>query len=171
MPKEQDREGAESLARSELRIRLSPLLSLAERLDSLFDRGMEAIAEFPRPGAAAKVALILTSRLANDLRACSLLSQVGYGLQGLVQASTVVEVVGALSYVGCDDSRAFAWSQHTDFRHTFPRKVTDGIAATLAALGISDPAARENWEKGYEFMCMAKHFGACENLTGSACQK
>lgn len=74
-----------------------------------------------------------------------------------MQASTVVEVVGALSYVGCDDSRAIAWSQHRDFRHTFPRRLADGIAATLATLGISDPAARENWEKGYEFMCMAKH--------------
>ncbi len=154
---ELDRQGAESAAKSDLKVRLGPLLSLAEQLDSLFDRGMQAIVECPRPGAAAKVGLILTSRLANDLRGCALLSQLGYGIQGLVLASTVVEVVGALSYVGYDDSRAVAWSTHKDFRHTFPRRVTDGIAATLAMLSIADPAARRNWEQGYEYMCMAKH--------------
>jgi hypothetical protein len=157
MPEEMDRSCAELAASSQLEIRLGPLLSLAGQLDSLFERSMKAIADFPRPGPAAKVGLILTGRLANDLRACSLLSQLGYGLQGLVQASTVVEVVGALSYVFCDDSRAIEWAKHKDFRHTFPRRVADGIAATLDKMGIPDRAVRENWEKGYEFMCMAKH--------------
>lgn len=151
------RRGAESAARSDLGVRLKPLLSLAEELDLLFDRGIRAIAECPRPGPAAKVGLILTSRLANDVRASAVLSQVGYGLQGLVLASTVVEVVGALSYVGYDDSRASEWSAHRDFRHTYPRRVNDGIGATLEILGISDPTACENWKQGYQFMCMAKH--------------
>jgi len=65
MPEELDRRCAELAASGQLEIRLRPLLSLAEQLDSLFERSMKAIAEFPRPGAAAKVGLILTSRLAS----------------------------------------------------------------------------------------------------------
>ena len=62
-----------------------------------------------------------------------------------------------MSYVGADDSRAVTWATHTDHKHSYPPKVSDGIEATLEALGISDPAASENWKQAYTFMCMAKH--------------
>jgi hypothetical protein len=126
-------------------------------MDSLYDRGINAIADHSRPNASAKVGLILTTRLANDLRVCSLTSQLGYGLQALVLAGTVVELVGALSYVGYDDSRAVIWAEHKDQRHTYPPKVIDGIEATLAAIGHSDPAKTKNWQQAYTEMCMAKH--------------
>jgi hypothetical protein len=87
----------ESSAQHQIGTRLGPLVTLIERMDSLYDRAITAIADHPRPGAATKVGLILTTRLANDLRVCSLTSQLGYGLQGLVLAGTVVELVGSLS--------------------------------------------------------------------------
>jgi hypothetical protein len=59
--------------------------------------------------------------------------------------------------VGESDSRAVNWAEHTDRRHTYPPKVVDGIEAILTALGISDPAAKDNWQEAYAFMCMAKH--------------
>lgn len=147
----------ESSAQHQIRNRLEPLVTLIEQMDSLYDRAIKAIADHPRPGAATKVGLILTTRLANDLRVCSLTSQLGYGLQALVLAGTVVELVGALSYVGDSDSRAVSWAEHTDRRHTYPPNKADGIEAALTALGIPDPAARDNWRQAYEFMCMAKH--------------
>jgi len=147
----------ESSAQHQIRNRLGPLITLIEQMDSLYDRGINAIADHPRPGAATKVGLILTTRLANDLRVCSLTSQLGYGLQALVLAGTVVELVGILSYVGDSDSRAVKWAEHTDRRHTYPPKVVDGIEATLAAIGHSDPAKTENWQQAYTEMCMAKH--------------
>lgn len=147
----------ESSAQHQIRNRLEPLVTLIERMDSLYDRAINAIADHPRPGAATKVGLVLTTRLANDLRVCSLTSQLGYGLQALVLMGTVVEVVGSLCYVGESDSRAIAWAEHTDRRHTYPPKVGDGIEAILTAHGISDPAAKDNWQEAYAFMCMAKH--------------
>jgi len=147
----------ESSAQHQIRNRLKPLVTLIELMDSLYDRAINAIADHPRPGAAAKVGFILTNRLANDLRVCSLTSQLGYGLQALVLTGTIVELVGALSYVGDSDSRAVSWAEHTDRRRTYPPKVLDGIEATLSALGFSNPVARKNWQQAYEFMCMAKH--------------
>jgi len=147
----------ESRAQDHIRNRLEPLITLIEPMESLYDRAVNAIADHPIPGAAAKVGLILTTRLANDLRVCSLAGQLGYGLQALVLAGTVVELVGSLSYVGGSDSRAVTWAEHTDRRHTYPRKVVDGIEATLTALGIADHGARDNWQQAYAFMCMAKH--------------
>lgn len=147
----------ESSAQHQICNRLGPLVTLIERMDSLYDRAINAIADHPRPGSAAKVGLILATRLANDLRVCSLASQLGYGLQALVCCGTVVELVGIMSYVGDSDSRAVSWAEHTDRRHTYPPKVVDGIEATLTYLGISDPAAKDNWQEAYAFMCMAKH--------------
>jgi len=126
-------------------------------MDLLHDRAITAILEDSRSGAAAKVGLILTTRLANDLRVCVLTSYRGYGLQSLALVGTVVELVGALSYVGHSDERAVAWAEHRDLRHTYPPRVVDGIDATLATLGFADPALRDNWKKAYELMCMAKH--------------
>lgn len=59
--------------------------------------------------------------------------------------------------MGESNSRAVEWAKHTDRRHTYPQKVVDGIEAILTALGISDPAAKDNWQEAYAFMCMAKH--------------
>jgi hypothetical protein len=157
MPSIRERLRAESSAQHQIRDCLEPLVTLNEQMDSLYDRAINAIADHPRPGAATKVGLILITRLANDLRVCSLTSQLGYGLQALVLAGTVVELVGALSYVGDSDNRAVSWAEHMDRRHTYPPRVKDGIEATLTALGILDPAARNNWQEAYAFMCMAKH--------------
>lgn len=147
----------ESSAQQQICNRLGPLVTLIEYMDSLYDRAINAIAGHPQSGASAKVGLILTTRLANELRVCSLISQLGYGLQALVIAGTVVELVGVLSYVGEDDNRAVMWAEHTDRRRTYPPRVLDGIEAILIALGISDPAAKDNWQEAYSFMCMAKH--------------
>lgn len=152
-----DRFRAESIAQHQIRSRLAPLLTIVEQMESLYDRAIGAIADHPKPGAAMKVGLILTTRLANDLRVCSLTSQFGYGLQALVLAGTVLELVGSLSYVGDSDARSLAWANHSDHKHSYPPKVGDGIEATLKALGISDPAVSENWKQAYTFMCMAKH--------------
>jgi hypothetical protein len=118
---------------------------------------MDAMADHPRPGAAPKVGLILTSRLTNDLRVCSFSAQLGYGIRALLVGATIVEVVGALAYVGDSESPAAHWAEHSDLRHSYPRKVEEGIKALLSSLGISSPGAKENWYRAYTFMCTAKH--------------
>jgi hypothetical protein len=81
----------------------------------------------------------------------------GYGLQAQVVASTIVEIVGAASYIGQDQARAEAWARHADKRHAYPERVSDGINAALDALGVSKTVDRDSWHKAYRFMCMAKH--------------
>lgn len=147
----------ESIAQQQIRDRLAPLANVIDRLDSLYDRAFNAIADNPHPGAATKVALILTTRIADDLRVCSLTSYLGYGLQALAFAGTIMELVGSLSYVGSSDDLAVRWAEHADRRRSFPPKVSDGIEATLKAVGEFNPTTCENWKKGYELMCMAKH--------------
>lgn len=153
----QDRLTAESHARCQIEQRLGPLVTLADKTDSLFERAINAHVENARPTAAAKVCLILTARLANDLRVCSIVGRLGYGLQAFGLAATVVELVGALSYIGDSDERACAWAEHTDQRKTYPPGVSDGIDAALAALGVTDPAGRDLWRRAFGGMCMAKH--------------
>jgi hypothetical protein len=148
---------AESVAQSHISLHLTPLVSLIEQTLSLYERAGDAIADHPKPGAAAKVGLILTSRLTNDLRICSLSAQLGYGIQALLVGATIVELVGALAYVGNSESRAANWAKHSDLKHTYPRKVTEGVEALLSSLGVSDPGAKENWLQAYTFMCTAKH--------------
>lgn len=126
---------AEADAQSHISSHLAPLVTLIEQTDSLYERALDAIANHPRPGAAAKVGLILTSRLTNDLRVCSLSAQLGYGIQALLVGATIVELVGALAYVGDSESRAANWAEHSDLRHTYPRKVAEGIEALLSSLG------------------------------------
>jgi hypothetical protein len=91
-----DRERAEVVSARSLETRLGPLLSQVRLVDVLFDRSMAAISDHPKPGPAAKVGLILINRVANDMRACSILSRRGYGIQGLVLASSIFEVGGVL---------------------------------------------------------------------------
>ena len=151
------REEVERVAGHSLETLLGPLLSLGERLDSMFDRVLEAVADNPRPGAAAKVGLLLTNRVANDMRCCSILSRRGYGIQGLTLASSVFEVVGALAYVGYDEARATAWATHRDTRHTYPHRVSDGFAAIAELHPQSKEDVAGNLSDGYEYVCRAKH--------------
>jgi len=146
---------AESIARDHISSLLAPLVNLIEQRLSLYERAGDAIADCPRAGAAAKVGLILRSRLTNDLRVCSLSAQLGYGIQALLVGAAVVELVGALAYIS--DSRAENWAKHSNLRHSYPRRVEEGIEALLSSLGISSPGAKENWYQAYTFMCTAKH--------------
>jgi hypothetical protein len=152
---------AESEAQRQIELRLGSLVTLADQMDSLFERAIDSVAQYPRPGAATvaatKVCLILTARLANDFRVCSIASRLGYGLQAMGLAATMVEVVGALSYVGDDEARAHEWAEHTDRRKTYPPRVKDGIDAALTALGITEATARDQWQRVYASLCMAKH--------------
>jgi len=152
---------AESEAQRQIELRLGRLVTLADQMSSLFERAIDVVAKHPRPGtttvAATKVCLILAARVANDFRVCSIASHLGYGLQAMGLAATMVEVVGALSYVGNSESRALEWAEHTDRRKTYPRRVSDGIDAALTALGITEPAARDQWQHVYASLCMAKH--------------
>ncbi len=92
-----DRLRGESIAQEQVRARLAPLLALVEKMEILYDRVVLAIARHSTPGPAMKVGLILTNRLANDLRVWSLTSQFGYGLQALVLAGSVLELVFSFS--------------------------------------------------------------------------
>ncbi len=148
---------AESAAQAHISTYLGPLVTLVEQTISLNERALDAIAEHPRPGAAAKVGLILTSRLTNDLRVCSLSAQLGYGIQALGLGATIFEIVGALCHVGDSESRAAEWAEHSDLKRTYPRKVEEGIEAALRSLGISNATMKENWRQAYTFMCTAKH--------------
>lgn len=148
---------AESIARDRISGYLGPLVTLSGQTLSLYERALDAMADHPRPGAATKVGFILTSRLTNDLRICSLSAEIGYGIQALLVGATVVELAGALAYVGDSESRAENWAKHANLRHSYPRKVEEGLEALLGSLGISNPSAKENWYRAYTFMCTAKH--------------
>jgi hypothetical protein len=84
-----DRLEAESVARAHVSGHLAPQVTMIDQTDSLDERALDAIADHPRTGAAAKIGFLLTSRPANDLRVCSLSAQLGYAIQALL--------VGALS--------------------------------------------------------------------------
>jgi hypothetical protein len=144
-------------AQEQLLERFGPLAELASQTDALFDKATEALAEHPKNEAATKVGLILLARLSCDMRVCGMASSMGYGLQAMGLAATMLEILGSLAYVGESNVRAAEWAKHADRRQSYPRKVSLGINATLSALGIPDQAARDDWQKAYEFMCMAKH--------------
>lgn len=152
-----ERSLSESFAKQYFGECLQPLSQLTEQLEALYNRSLDAIANHNVGTPASRVALIISARLADDLRVCSLASHIGYGLQALVLAGTVMELVGSLAYVSVSDERAGSWAKHADSRHSYPRSVTDGIKAALEAMGEHDPAAIDNWKKSYEIMCMAKH--------------
>lgn len=137
--------------------KIGSLSSLAVCMDALFELAAETIAEHPKAGAATKVGHVLVARLTNDFRVCSIASSLGYGLQALNLAASMMEILGALAYVGDDEVRAAEWARHTKRRKSYPEDLKAGREATLDALGISDPAARADWHTAYEFMCMAKH--------------
>ena len=144
-------------AQREVLKHFTPLAAQAARTDSLFERATIAIAEHPMPGPPAVVGLILLARLANDLRVCGITSSLGYGLQAFGLAACIMEILGALAFIGDSKDRAIKWAEHTDLRQSYPPRVTEGIDAALTALGIPDPAARDDWQKAYKHMCMAKH--------------
>jgi hypothetical protein len=106
------------------------------------------------------VCVILAVRLANDLRACSILSRSGYGLQAMGLAATSVEVAGTLAYVGDNEERAIEWTKHSAKKQSFPHKVKDGIDALADGLGLAGSNAAEmkdRWQRIYMSLCMAKH--------------
>ena len=153
-----ERLDAESVAQHSISSSLGPLVTLIGQAVSLYERAARAIADHPRPGAAPKVGLILTARLSNDLLVCEISAQLGYGIQALSLGATVVELVGALSYVGESDQRAEEWARHSNQKRTYPRKVSEGIEAAAATLGMSSQHnMKENWQQAYTFMCTAKH--------------
>lgn len=159
-----DRSNHELIAKLHIDVRLAPLVKLADQLDSLFDRAMDSVSEHPRSGpetvAATKVCAILTARLANDIRLCSIASRFGYGLQAMGLAATVQEVVGALCYVDDDEARALEWATHTNRKKTFPPTVKDGINAAAAVLDLAEDdrdTLRDQWQRKYASLCMAKH--------------
>jgi hypothetical protein len=114
-----DRLEAESVARAHVSGHLAPQVTMIDQTDSLDERALDAIADHPRTGAAAKIGFILTSRPANDLRVCSLSAQLGYGIQALLVGATIVDLVGAVAYVGDSESRAANWAEHSDLKHTY----------------------------------------------------
>lgn len=144
-------------AQRQLLEQIRPLAELASRTDTLFEKATETIAEHPNNEPATKVGLILLARLSCDLRVCGMASSFGYCLQAMGLAASMMEILGALAYVGENNERAAVWAKHADRRQSYPRNVRLGIDATLNALGMPDEAARDDWRKAYEFMCMAKH--------------
>lgn len=144
-------------AQRQLLNKIGPLSSLAKCTDALFEIAAETVAEHPKAGAATKVGHILVARLTNDFRVCSIASSLGYGLQAFNLAASMMEILGALAYVGANEVRAAEWANHAKRWKSYPEDLKAGREATLDALGISDSAARADWHKAYEFMCMAKH--------------
>lgn len=61
----------EAIAQVRICDRLAPLVKLIDRLDSLYERSLDAIVKNSEQRASTKVALILTTRLADDLQVCS----------------------------------------------------------------------------------------------------
>jgi hypothetical protein len=140
-----DRLEAESVARAHVCGHLAPQVTMIDQTDCLDERALDAIADHPRTGATAKIGSVLTSRPANDLRVCSLSAHLGYGIQAFLVGATIVELVGVVAYLGDSESRAANWAEHSDLKHTYPRKVAEGIEALLNSLPISSPGAKENW--------------------------
>jgi hypothetical protein len=102
-----------------------------------------------------RVAVALLIRIENDLRAITLLSVRGYGVQALSLAAAMYEAVYTLAAVGNDDGRAQQWLDHSDERKSF----LSAKEATEEAF-INIPG----WEKLtdrhyaiYRVLCMPKH--------------
>jgi hypothetical protein len=159
-------ETAEVEARRAIRLALGPLLKLAEEVNLLLIETLESAANNPRrdtsdaTDAIGKVCLILGARLANGLRACSILSDLGYGLQAMGIAASLVEDAGTLAYIGSDESRAIDWAGHSDKGHAYPARVKDGLTALAEALGVSalhSQSLVDRWYGIYRDLCMAKH--------------
>jgi len=133
---------AEDEARRAIRFALGPLLKLADEVNLLLVETLEWAARNPRrdtsdaTDATGKVCLILGARLANGLRACSILSDLGYGLQAMGVAASLVEDAGALAYISSNESRAIAWAKHSVKGHAYPAKVRDGLTALADALCV-----------------------------------
>ena len=70
---------------------------------------------------AAKIDVLLASRLQTDLRAVDLLSTLGYALQATTIASTVREIAVALMYIGGSNDRARDWGDHDKERRSYPQ--------------------------------------------------
>jgi hypothetical protein len=136
---------------------IEPLLALSRITDATIKLVAEALYADPQVGAAINVARILMYRLAGDGRVCALSASCGYGLQACATAATIMEIVGSLSFVGQSEERALAWVDHNDKTKSYPRSIRQGIDATLTALSIPDPPARDDWYQQYSFLCMAKH--------------
>jgi hypothetical protein len=92
-----DRLEAESVARAHVSGHRAPQVTMIDQTDSLDERVLDAIADHPRTGAAAKIGSVLTSRPANDLQVCSPSAQLGHGVQALLVGATIVELVDAPS--------------------------------------------------------------------------
>jgi hypothetical protein len=74
----------------------------------------------------------------------------------MINASTIIELVGALSFIGIDDKRATHWATYKNKKQSYPT-ARDGINSILSTLEIIDPSAIDNWHNAYTFLCMAKH--------------
>ncbi len=143
-------------------LRLGPFFTLADQTRALFERSLESVAGHPRADenavASTKVCLILAARLQNDLRACCILSRCGYGLQAMGLAASMLEIAGALFYVGRDEKRAIEWATHSDHGHSYPRTIEERIRAIEygAPQHMAEALGRQ-YRGVYKGLCMAKH--------------
>jgi hypothetical protein len=158
-----DVESAESLAVQEMQRRIGNHLSYADRVYRLLDLAISYYDEREiAVGSVDYVALLLVGRMANDMRAITVLARLGYGVQACTLAASVLELAFTFVDVVRDGQKAAAWTNHTDPRHSFMSARGDQGAITkfVRRMPWSEEGkamAKCRQEAIYEDLCQFKH--------------
>jgi len=94
--------------------------------------------DFENRSASTKVAILLSVRIANDLRGVSLLTKVGYGIQAASLASSIYEIAYTVAYIGADNKLAEQWLTHDQVLSTPFRNILKLTEGGLLRLDVPD---------------------------------
>ena len=104
-----------------------------------------------------RVRLVLSARIADDLRAIQHLSSMGYCEQSCTVAASVFEVAHTAAFIGADDELAIEWIEFDDLKQNF-RPVKFLVRATAARLNPDDVDGATKREYDiYRQLCWMKH--------------
>ena len=101
-----DRLEAESVARAHVSGHLAPQVTMIDQTDSLDERALDAIADHPRTGAAAKDRFPIDVEAGKRPPGLFALRPARLWHSGTSRRRAIVELVGAVAYVGDSESRA-----------------------------------------------------------------
>lgn len=150
---------AERRIATELAVTLSAHASASERAFNSIGTILSAVPDTPLRNASLslRVSTVLMVRLSNDLRGVALLALRGYALQAAALAASMFETAYCLAYVGSDDERGKAWTQHDDPTQPF-RRIKSLVEDVIRDIGLPDAATRSDAEyRVYRQLCLAKH--------------
>jgi hypothetical protein len=129
-------------------VRRVPELVLLQDVDLLLRQWSEQF-DVPSSRPSTRVAVVLASRLSDDLHAFSLLIRRYYRAQAMTIAASAVEAAWTIIHVGTSDERASEWETHSRVKDTkWP----------ISKLSKASRREDEQWHRDiYSLFCAAKH--------------